>query len=43
MTSILDDDKAGQRGVREEALKSHVSKNSLFIGQKKKFFKKCQK
>ena len=26
-----------------EALKSHVSKNSLFIGQKQKIFKKCQK
>ena len=42
MTSILDDDKAGQRGVRGEALKSHVSKNSLHWS-KAKIFKKMPK
>ena len=28
--------------MKGEALKPHVSKNSLFIGQKQKFLKKCQ-
>ena len=36
--SWFDDDKADRGG-----LTSHVFKNSLFIGQKQKFLKKCQK